>query len=144
MQQTYNAGSQLSNADFLRWAQNPDNQSYTDPSTFNVSTAFSTNGLPQTPSAFDQPITAPSHSTQLARRPHNTNRQLVQSAQRTFDNSSDLWAQFGDEAMMDAQNGQGSGENDDIEALEEKAAIAKREAQAKRKQIPPFVQKLSR
>ncbi|PQE29858.1 heat shock factor protein [Rutstroemia sp. NJR-2017a WRK4] len=143
MQQTYNAGSQLSNADFLRWAQNPDNQSYTDPSTFNVSTAFGTNGLPQTSTAFDQPITTPSHSTQLARRPHNTNRQLVQSAQRTFDTSGDLWAQFGDEAMMDAQNGQGSGENDDIEALEEKAAIAKREAQAKRKQIPPFVQKLS-
>jgi heat shock transcription factor, other eukaryote len=33
---------------------------------------------------------------------------------------------------------------DDIEELERQAQIAKREAQAKRKQIPPFVQKLNR
>ncbi len=35
-------------------------------------------------------------------------------------------------------------ENDNIELLEAKAVIARKEAQAKRKQIPPFVQKLSR
>jgi heat shock transcription factor len=35
-------------------------------------------------------------------------------------------------------------ENDNIELLEERAAVAKREATSKRKQIPPFVQKLSR
>ncbi|KAL3427880.1 HSF-type DNA-binding protein [Phlyctema vagabunda] len=34
-------------------------------------------------------------------------------------------------------------ENDNIELLEERAAVAKRDAQSKRKQIPPFVQKLS-
>ncbi|EHL03013.1 putative Heat shock factor protein [Glarea lozoyensis 74030] len=34
-------------------------------------------------------------------------------------------------------------ESDNIELLEEKAAVAKRDAQSKRKQIPPFVQKLS-
>lgn len=33
---------------------------------------------------------------------------------------------------------------DDGEELEQKAALAKKDAQAKRKQIPPFVQKLSR
>jgi heat shock transcription factor len=33
---------------------------------------------------------------------------------------------------------------DDDEELEQKAAIAKKDAQSKRKQIPPFVQKLSR
>lgn len=33
---------------------------------------------------------------------------------------------------------------DDDEELEQKAAVAKKDAQAKRKQIPPFVQKLSR
>lgn len=33
---------------------------------------------------------------------------------------------------------------DDDEELEQKAAIAKKDAQTKRKQIPPFVQKLSR
>lgn len=38
----------------------------------------------------------------------------------------------------------GMEENDNIELLEEKANVAKRDAQGKRKQIPPFVQKLSR
>jgi heat shock transcription factor len=33
---------------------------------------------------------------------------------------------------------------DDEEELEQKAAMAKKDAQTKRKQIPPFVQKLSR
>jgi len=47
--------------------------------------------------------------------------------------------------MLDPQNVNGAmEENDSIELLEERAAIAKREAQSKRKQIPPFVQKLSR
>lgn len=48
----------------------------------------------------------------------------------------------------DAFNGQGqpgTWENtDDDEELERKAAIAKKDASAKRKTIPPFVQKLSR
>lgn len=35
-------------------------------------------------------------------------------------------------------------ENDNIALLEERAARAKRDAQANRKQIPPFVQKLGR
>jgi hypothetical protein len=35
-------------------------------------------------------------------------------------------------------------EHDNVERLEEMAQRAKRDAQAKRKQIPPFVQKLSR
>ena len=34
--------------------------------------------------------------------------------------------------------------SDDLEELERKAEIAKKDAQAKRKQIPPFIQKLSR
>jgi hypothetical protein len=34
--------------------------------------------------------------------------------------------------------------NDDIEALEQRAQTVKKIAQEKRKQIPPFVQKLSR
>lgn len=47
--------------------------------------------------------------------------------------------------MMDQQGSNGAMEDSDsIERLEEKAAVAKREAQSKRKQIPPFVQKLSR
>jgi heat shock transcription factor len=90
---------------------------------------------------YDSSIAAP--STQLARRP--TNRQLVQTTQRsTYDNSGDLWGQFGDDPILDPQNANGMMENDNVELLEERAAVAKRDAQSKRKQIPPFVQKLSR
>ena len=92
---------------------------------------------------YDQSVPAP--STQLARRP--INRQLVQTGQRpAFDVTgvpNDPWIPFGDDALMDPQQAQME-ENDNIELLEEKAAVAKRDAQAKRKQIPPFVQKLSR
>ncbi|CAD6443685.1 bdeb639e-b901-47fc-bafd-85ef5bae42f9 [Sclerotinia trifoliorum] len=142
MPQTYNAGSQLPNADFLRWNQNPDTQNFADPTSNNYLNIFGANGLPQTTTGFDHPINTQPHSTQLARRPNiNNNRQLV--AQRTYDNTGDPWP-YGDDTIMDSQNGHGpNGENDDIEALEEKAAVAKRDAQSKRKQIPPFVQKLS-
>lgn len=55
------------------------------------------------------------------------------------------WGQYGDEQLdvVAAGNG-GVAESDNIELLEERAAVAKRESQSKRKQIPPFVQKLSR
>ena len=91
---------------------------------------------------YDQTI-GPS-STQLARRP--INRQLVPTAQRMAqDNSGVRWGgQFGDE-MLDPQGANGiMEETDNLELLEERAAVAKRDAQSKRKQIPPFVQKLSR
>ena len=44
---------------------------------------------------------------------------------------------------LQGENGQAD-DDDDIDALERRATIAKREAQAKNKKIPPFVQKLSR
>lgn len=86
----------------------------------------------------------PGSSTQLARRPINS--QLVTTAQRsTYDNGVEPWTPFGEESIMDPQNTNGTmEESDSIERLEERAAIAKRDAQSKRKQIPPFVQKLSR
>ncbi|TGO42582.1 hypothetical protein BHYA_0007g00850 [Botrytis hyacinthi] len=143
MQQTYNAGTPLPSAEFLRWNQNSESQNFADPTASNYMNMFGANpGLPQTTTGFDHSIAAQTHSTQLARRPNvNNNRQLV--APRTYDGAGDAWGAF-DDSMMDLQNGHGvNGENDDIEALEEKAAIAKRDAQSKRKQIPPFVQKLS-
>ena len=96
--------------------------------------------LPQ--AQYDQ--SAPAASTQLARRP--INRQLIPIGQRAdYDKSSDSWGQFGDDSILDSDHPNGVlEENDNIELLEEKAAIAKRDAQSKRKQIPPFVQKLSR
>ena len=139
MPQSFPAPSQLSNADFLRWNQGADNASYQDPSGYNMNN-YGGNALSQ--AQYDQSIPAP--STQLARRP--VNRQLVPTGQRAgYDNSGDPWGQFGDDSILDPNHPNGvMEENDNIELLEEKATIAKRDAQSKRKQIPPFVQKLSR
>jgi heat shock transcription factor len=66
---------------------------------------------------------------QLVRR--NTNQQLTPAARRNqwegFPSPTQQWETV-----------------DDDEELDQKAAVAKKDAQAKRKQIPPFVQKLSR
>ncbi|KAG4420448.1 hypothetical protein IFR04_006368 [Cadophora malorum] len=140
MSQSYNAPSQVSNADFLNWNQQTDNNTrFADQSGFNMNNyAGAQTSQPQ----FDQSIPTAA-STQLARRPNN--RQLVQTGPRMpYDNSADPWGQFGDDSILDPQNGNGvMEENDNIELLEERAAVAKRDAQSKRKQIPPFVQKLS-
>ena len=72
------------------------------------------------------------------------NRSLVATGTRQpYDDGSDAWGSFGNDGL-ELQNGGAMEENDNIELLEERAAIAKRDAQSKRKQIPPFVQKLSR
>jgi len=134
MQQQYTAPAQLANDQFLRWSQTGDNASYSEPYNMN---AFTTNSAAV--SQFPQPVQAP--STQLTRRPMN--RQMVQASRTAFDNPNDPWAPFGDDGILD-QNVNDIEETDNIELLEEKAVIAKRDAQSKRKQIPPFVQKLSR
>lgn len=87
------------------------------------------------------PSAAP--STALARR--GANNQLV-TTNRSFNSQpNDQWSGFGDDSLMTQQNGGPRvDEHDNIEVLEERAQRAKREAQAKRKQIPPFVQKLNR
>lgn len=137
MAQSYAAPSQVSNAEYLRWNQAPENVPYPDPSSYNMNN-YAGNGLSQP--QFEQPIQTP--STQLARRP--VNRQLVQTGQRTAYDTANPWGQFGDDAVLDPQNANGTmEETDDIDRLEERATVAKRDAQAKRKQIPPFVQKLS-
>jgi heat shock transcription factor len=137
MTQTYPAQAEMSNADFLRWNQGSENAGYADPAAYNMN-SYGGNGLSQP--QYDQPVAAP--STQLARRP--INRQIVSTTHR-YDNSVDPWGQFGDDSILDPQHPNDvMEENDNIELLEERAAIAKRDAQSKRKQIPPFVQKLSR
>jgi heat shock transcription factor len=139
MQQGYTApgGTQ---ADYMRWDQ--DANCYTDPApAFNMNDFGANTAMAQ--AQYDQSVGA--HSTQLARRPMN--RQLVSTTQHmTHDGLSDQWVgQYGDDTLLDQQGTNGLiEENDNIELLEERAAVAKREAQAKRKQIPPFVQKLSR
>ncbi|KAK9426381.1 hypothetical protein SUNI508_02822 [Seiridium unicorne] len=86
------------------------------------------------------PIATP--STTLARR--GMNNQLVATSRPYNPPQSEVWPNFGDDSLIPQQNGgNAADEHDNVELLEEKAQKAKREAQAKRKQIPPFVQKLN-
>ncbi len=136
LQKDYSTPAQLTNDQFLRWSQAGDNANYSDPYNMNLLVGNSMSGQ-----QYQQPVQA--SSTQLARRPMN--RQMIPTAPRTtFDSSADPWGSFGDDGLLDPQNPNSMEETDNIELLEEKAVIAKRDAQSKRKQIPPFVQKLSR
>lgn len=73
------------------------------------------------------------------------NQALVPAHGRNFDTSIEPWTSFGgDNALLQRNDEGGAAEQDNIDALEEMAQKAKREAQNKRKSIPPFVQKLSR
>lgn len=74
-------------------------------------------------------------ANQLARRPASQ----VISQDRGPGDSSDLqWTETGNPQRLGAAWG------DDLDELKRRAQVAKRESQAKRKQIPPFVQKLAR
>lgn len=94
------------------------------------------NGIQQ--QSYPAALTAPQQtaSTQLVRR--DVNQQLARTPQRNqwaFTNSNHgvpegrVWENMDDDEEQD---------------IDTKAAQAKKDAQAKRKQIPPFVQKLSR
>ncbi|KAL8398974.1 hypothetical protein RB596_007721 [Gaeumannomyces avenae] len=96
----------------------------------------------QSAQGFPQPTPTPSNV--IARRP--AARALVPTASRPqYDGLPDPWPSFGDDGALIPQPASAApvDENDNIQLLEEKAARAKRDAQANRKQIPPFVQKLS-
>ncbi|QUC21923.1 uncharacterized protein UV8b_06164 [Ustilaginoidea virens] len=86
------------------------------------------------------PVPSPSNS--LTRR--DMNQALVPAHGRNFDTSIEPWTSFGgDNALLQRNDEGGAAEQDNIDALEEMSQKAKREAQNKRKSIPPFVQKLS-
>jgi heat shock transcription factor len=124
---SYNAAPipQLSDEQFLQLGYNAQQpSSFGDTSTYNNSADnFSANSAQA--------------SNQLARRTIN---QLANRGRSYNDSNGLQW--------VDSASGGGqqldSAWNDDIEALEKKAQQAKKIAQEKRKQIPPFVQKLSR
>ncbi|PYI27195.1 hypothetical protein BP00DRAFT_354046 [Aspergillus indologenus CBS 114.80] len=124
-----NPGNQLSNDQFLQWGQNPSSNvsspSYPDASSYNPA-AYTSNS--------DVPASTVTASGQLARR--QTPTQLVNRS-RGYDQTS---ASFSDHGSGSGESG-GWGES--LSELYERAMVAKREVQAKRKQIPPFVQKLS-
>jgi heat shock transcription factor, other eukaryote len=76
-------------------------------------------------------------SSQLARRPANP----VVPRDRGRGDSSEL--QWSEQLNGNGQQLEGAW-SDDVDKLKQRAQVAKREAQSKRKQIPPFVQKLAR
>jgi heat shock transcription factor len=81
----------------------------------------------------------PRTSTQLTRRPPAQQQVVSRGGGQDED---DTWLDFTESLQMELR--QEADLRDDDEALEQRAQVAKREAMAKRKQIPPFVQKLSR
>ncbi|WPG97827.1 Hypothetical protein R9X50_00060800 [Acrodontium crateriforme] len=102
-------------------------QSFNDPSTVdNNSLAQSLNS--QQGTAFGNPLTAAA-STDLVRRARNQQLAAQNGKQ------PGQWEQYG---PMNTQPGQ-----EDEQDLDMRVQMAKRDAQGKRKQIPPFVQKLS-
>jgi len=130
--------SGLSNDQFLSWGQNNNNiPSYADAGMFNDMTGlqdpstvpFPANGVP----------TLQHSNSQLVRR--NLNRELTVRGRN--EQQVDAWP-----AYTDLQDLQGAVVNldDDIDVLKERAAVAQKDAQSKKppKQIPPFIQKLSR
>lgn len=120
-------GQQLSNDQFLQWGQS----GQPGPSYNDNSFAMNASAYPQ-----GNPQNIPQPSNQLARRPMG---QLAARAPRMHDDGN-TWVDTSDGGVHTTDPGWG----DDIAELEAKAQVAKKEAQAKRKQIPPFVQKLNR
>ena len=118
---------------YMPWPQQPLSSTainYPDPSSNYNSNLYNANTQLQTAPA--------SGSNQLARRP--LAQQLV--SRGNYNNSgNETWPLVADESMQPTNEDAWMNNLDD---LEQRAMMAKRETQAKRKQIPPFVQKLSR
>ncbi|KAJ5181355.1 Heat shock factor (HSF)-type DNA-binding [Penicillium cf. griseofulvum] len=127
---TASPGSQLSNDQFLQWGQNP-------PANAINTSAFSDPSY--NPASFVPPpdVSAPAAtaSNQLARRQAN---QMV-SRNRGYEQPPASYV----ENSGNNGNGESGAWGESLEELYRRALTAKRDSQAKRKQIPPFVQKLS-
>lgn len=135
MQQPYATGNGGGDQ-MMRWSAGTEGTGFVD----GTSNSF---GLVPAQPQYPQGVATPSNS--LARR--QMNRALVPTNSRgNFDPPADPWSSFAgdDNALLPQNSTEAPREEDNIEILEEMAQKAKREAQAKRKQIPPFVQKLSR
>lgn len=122
-----NPGSQLSNDQFLQWGQDPSNA--TSDASFS-DTSYNTGTYPTA-----VPTGSAAISNQLARRQPN---QLV-SRNRGYEQAPTYVDHTGN-----AGDGESGAWEESLDELNQRAEVAKREAQEKRKQIPPFVQKLSR
>ncbi|KAF5857366.1 stress-responsive transcription factor hsf1 [Aspergillus alliaceus] len=125
-----NSGAQLSNDQFLQWGQNP-SSNVVNPPSFPDTNSY---GATAYTSSQDAPATTATASTQLTRR--QTPNQLV-SRNRGYEQTP---TPFSDQGSNAGENGVWG---ESLDELYQRALVAKREVQAKRKQIPPFVQKLS-
>ena len=130
-----NPGSQLSNDQFLQWGQNP-SANVVNPASFADPSSYNQSGLP-TAQDLSAPATGTAASNQLTRRQQSN--QLV-SRNRGYEQAP---ATYPDQ-NANAGPGESGAWGESLEELYQRALAAKRDAQAKRKQIPPFVQKLSR
>ncbi|KAI9730560.1 MAG: stress-responsive transcription factor hsf1 [Cirrosporium novae-zelandiae] len=120
---------QLANQFLRTWDPNTQNlsPSYPDPTVAFSPNAYTAMGAPT-------PMPQPVASNQIALR--TPSQQLVPRG-RSYNDAD--WGNTPINGNMDPRHGW----DQSIEDLQQRAMIAKREAQAKRKSIPPFVQKLS-
>ncbi|KAK5797353.1 hypothetical protein VI817_003644 [Penicillium citrinum] len=126
-----NPGSQLSNDQFLQWGQNPSANAI-NTSSLNDSSAY-------TQQAYQAPQDIPAvTSNQLTRR-QQPSQQLV-SRNRGYEQAPTVYPDHN----ATVGPGESGAWGESLEELYQRAQVAKRDSQAKRKQIPPFVQKLSR
>lgn len=125
------SGSPLSNDQFLQWGQNPSPNTVA-PASFPDANTYNTGALPASAHDISGVSTA---NNQVARR--TPSNQIVNRS-RSYEQ---LPAPLSDPSNVPSEPG---GWSESLEELYKRALAAKREAQAKRKQIPPFVQKLSR
>ncbi|KAI9671171.1 MAG: stress-responsive transcription factor hsf1 [Caeruleum heppii] len=117
---------QLSSQQFLNWSQNQ----------ADTTSAYADPNLSSLPGLYGVTANAP---MQVARR--SNDHQLVhQGDAQNADGHDGDWADLADGLQLDPHR---DSTYEDIDELERRAQVAKRDAVAKRKQIPPFVQKLS-
>lgn len=128
-QQPLDNPNDFSNFDFSNLSND---QSYADPNNFDPN-AFSYNLNTNQPQTYGGSNFAPTASTELVRRSRNQ-----QGVPPNQGQNQDAWAASGYAGNMN-----GPAEEEDEQDLDAKVALAKKDAQGKRKQIPPFVQKLS-
>ncbi|MCJ1353847.1 MAG: stress-responsive transcription factor hsf1 [Icmadophila ericetorum] len=124
---------QMPNEQILQWGpENGTNPASTYPdSSTNFGAYLYNSAAPAAQATSQEP------SNQLARRPMN---QHVVTRGNFSNGEQEAWPGF---ASGVAQKPRQDGWTEEDERLEQKALAAKRDAQAKRKMIPPFVQKLS-
>jgi heat shock transcription factor, other eukaryote len=115
---------QVSNDQFLQFGYQPPLES--------SQVSYNDSSIPQ---PTDHRTDAGGGSNQLARRPAN---QVVSRDGGCGDSNDVHWTEQGNGQRLDGAR------DDDIDDLKQRAQVAKREAQSKRKQIPPFIQKLAR